>query len=89
LNDLLTLSATGWLIAIPLALAAWFSPRCLLWLKRRLVARADGLTAGRAAYSVAHRAAMEGEGYRMELRRRMPEVTADHIETSVVLEGGR
>jgi len=77
------------MLFIPLALAAWFSPRVLLWLKRRLVARADGLTAGRVAYDVAHRAAMAGEEYRMELRRRMPVICADHVEEKVAVEGGR
>ncbi|HVW09176.1 MAG TPA: hypothetical protein VHC90_11380 [Bryobacteraceae bacterium] len=88
-NPLLIFCAIGWLVAIPLVLAAWFSPRCLLWLKRRLVARADGLVAASAAYRVAHGAAMEGEEYRMELRRRLPAICADHVEETVSLEGGR
>ena len=61
MNDYLQLAAAGWLIAIPLLLAVWHSPTALLKIKRRLVARADGLTASRAAYNAAHDAAMRPE----------------------------
>ena len=58
MSDYCVLAGIAWLMVFPLALAFWHSPQALLWLKRRLVSRADGLTAGRAAYNLAYAAAM-------------------------------
>jgi len=61
MSDYLVLAGIACLMIFPLALAFWRSPQALLWLKRRLVARADGLTAGRAAYNMAYASAMRNQ----------------------------
>ena len=66
MNDYLEFAAAGWLMAIPLILAVWLSPRALTKIARRMVARADGLTAARAIYKLAYDTAMDENGDRMK-----------------------